>query len=89
MHFLKKGITTFPLTQSYYQTHKFNTDNIILLSIKSNNDLKRIISEFASKDISAEQIVIMFKYATSEPLNFLKITPSIMSLLIKSSAQIG
>jgi hypothetical protein len=75
----KKGITTFFLTQSYYQTHKFlrdNTDNIILLSIKSNNDLKRIISEFASKDISAEQIINMFEYATSEPLNFLKITPS-------------
>ncbi len=75
----KKGITTFFLTQSYYQTHKFlrdNTDNILLLSIKSNNDLKRIISEFASKDINAEQIVNMFEYATSEPLNFLKITPS-------------
>lgn len=75
----KKGITTFFLTQSYYQTHKFlrdNTDNIILLSIKSNNDLKRIISEFATKDISGEQIVNMFEYATSEALNFLKITPS-------------
>jgi hypothetical protein len=75
----KKGITTFFLTQSYYQTHKFlrdNTDNILLLSIKSNNDLKRIISEFATKDISGEQIVAMFEYATSEPLNFLKITPS-------------
>lgn len=75
----KKGITTFFLTQSYYQTHKFlrdNTDNIILLSIKSNNDLKRIISEFATKDISGDAIVRMFEYATSEPLNFLKITPS-------------
>lgn len=75
----KKGITTFFLTQSYYQTHKFlrdNTDNIILLSIKSNNDLKRIISEFATKDISGQQIVNMFEYATKEPLNFLKITPS-------------
>jgi hypothetical protein len=75
----KKGITTFFLTQSYYQTHKFlrdNTDNIILLSIKSNNDLKRIISEFATKDISGEQMVNMFEYATAEQLNFLKITPS-------------
>lgn len=75
----KKGITTFFLTQSYYQTHKFlrdNTDNILLLSIKSNNDLKRIISEFSTKDISGQQIVAMFEYATSEALNFLKITPS-------------
>ena len=75
----KKGISTFYLTQSYYQTHKFlrdNTDNIILLSIKSNNDLKRIISEFASKDISGDQIINMFEHATKEPLNFLKITPS-------------
>lgn len=75
----KKGITTFFLTQSYYQTHKFlrdNTDNIILLSIKSNNDLKRIISEFATKDISGDAIVRMFEHATNEPLNFMKITPS-------------
>jgi hypothetical protein len=72
-------LTTFFLTQSYFQTHKFlrdNTDNIILLSIKSNNDLKRIISEFATKDISGDQIVRMFEYATVEALNFLKITPS-------------
>jgi len=72
-------LTTFFLTQSYFQTHKFlrdNTDNIILLSIKSNNDLKRIISEFATKDISGDQIIRMFEYATAEPLNFLKITPS-------------
>ena len=31
---------------------------------------------FATKDISGEQIVNMFEYATSEQLNFLKITPS-------------
>ena len=75
----KKGITTFFLTQSYYQTHIFlrdNTDNIILLSIKSNNDLKRIISEFATKDISGDAIVKMFEHSTNEQLNFMKITPS-------------
>ena len=59
----KKGITTFFLT---HQIHKFlrgNTDNIILLfSINSNNDLKRIISEFATKDISGDQIVNMIEY---------------------------
>ena len=75
----KKGFTTFFLTQSYYQTHKFlrdNTDHILMLSIKSNKDLKRIISEFSTKDISGDAIVRMFEYATAEALNFLKITPS-------------
>ena len=75
----KKGLTIFFLTQSYFQTQKFFRDNcnyILLLSIKSNKDLKRIISEFSTKNISAEQIVNMFEYCTQEQLNFMKITPS-------------
>jgi hypothetical protein len=75
----KKGLTIFFLTQSYFQTQKFfrdNCNNILLLSIKSNKDLKRIIGEFSTKNISGDQIVSMFEYATKEPLNFLKITPS-------------
>lgn len=73
----KKGITTIYLSQSYFQTPKFCRDNcnyIILVSIKSVKDLDRIIREYAMPDIELPQIQKMFKYATQQPLNFLKIT---------------
>ena len=73
----KKGLTLIFLTQSYYQTNKFLRDQcsyIILLSIKSEMDLARIIHEYEIPKISKEQLIKMFDYATQEPLNFMKIT---------------
>jgi len=73
----KKGITTIYLSQSYFQTPKFCRDNceyIILVSIKSVRDLNRIINEYSLPNIELEQIQKMFNYATSNKLNFLKIT---------------
>jgi hypothetical protein len=48
-----------------YQTHKFlrdNTDNIILFSIKSNNYLKRIISEIATRWTNCSYVWIYHKH---------------------------
>lgn len=73
----KKGLTLFFLTQSYFQTNKFVRDQcnyILLLSIKSEMDLARIIKEYEIPKITKEQVVNMFEYATSSPLHFLKIT---------------
>jgi len=73
----KKGLTLFFLTQSYYQTNKFVRDQcnyILLLSIKSEMDLARIITEYEIPNISKDQMIKMFDYCTQEPLNFMKIT---------------
>lgn len=72
----KKGITSFFLTQSYFQTDKFfrdNLNNILLLSIKSTKDMNRIINEYSIEEVNQEQVQKMFKYSTQEQLNFLKI----------------
>ena len=73
----KKGITSFFLTQSYFQTDKFfrdNLNNILLLSIKSVKDLNRIIGEYEIPEVSQEQVQNMMRYSTTIPLNFMKIT---------------
>ena len=72
----KKGITSFFLSQSYFQTDKFfrdNLSNILLLSIKSTKDLNRIINEYEIPEVTQEQVQRMFKYATTQHMNFLKI----------------
>ena len=73
----KKGITSFFLTQSYYATNKFfrdNLNNVLLLSIKSKKDFNRIISEYEIPEVTPEQVHRMFKYSTTQQLNFFKIT---------------
>lgn len=72
----KKGITSFFLSQSYFQTDKFfrdNLNNILLLSIKSTKDFQRIINEYELPEITPEQVTKMFKYATTRHMDFLKI----------------
>ena len=72
----KKGLTLLFLTQSYFQTNKFLRDQmnyILLLSIKSEMDLHRIIKEYEIPKITKEQVVNMFDEATQTPLHFLKI----------------
>jgi hypothetical protein len=46
---------------------------IILLSIKSSQDLNRIIKEYEMPSVTNEQVNNMMDYCISKPLNFLKI----------------
>jgi hypothetical protein len=72
----KKNFTQVFLTQSYFQTNKMvrdQMDNIILLSIKSQQDLNRIIKEYEIPKITKEQVNNMFDYCTEKQFNFMKI----------------
>jgi hypothetical protein len=84
----KKGITLLFLTQSYFQTPKFYRDQmnyIILLSIKSSQDLNRIIKEYEIPDVDTNQINNMMKYCIKDSLNFMKIDTSHCSIKKKFS----
>jgi hypothetical protein len=72
----KKGLMLMFLTQSYFQTNKTVRDqmnHIILLSIKSSQDLNRIIKEYETPKITNEQVNNMMDFCIKTPLNFMKI----------------
>lgn len=73
----KKSLTMLFLTQSYFACPKFIRDQLnfcILLSIRSAKDLSRIMNEYIEGfGISREEFMEIFKYATTDDLEFLKI----------------
>jgi hypothetical protein len=72
----KKDLMLMFLTQSYFQTNKTGRDqmnHIILLSIKSSQDLNRIIKEYEIPKITNEQVNNMMDFCIKTPLNFMKI----------------
>ncbi len=63
----KKNCTILYLSQSYFMTPKFIRENIgyvILTSISSNKDLKRITAEYSFGDIDSHDIAELFNIAT-------------------------
>ncbi|KAJ1387563.1 hypothetical protein B484DRAFT_310431, partial [Ochromonadaceae sp. CCMP2298] len=65
----KKNITMCFLAQSYYGTIKLIRDQVnyvMLLSIKSNRDLNRIISEYSIPNVTESQVNNMFDYCTDK-----------------------
>ena len=82
----KKGITTFFLTQSFFKTPKLlrqQMNYLILLKMSSQKDINLILSEFAGKD--PEEIRAIYKDATKDKLNFLKINTSNADIKTKFS----
>ena len=77
MRGLKKGITSMFLSQSFFDMDKFlrkNLDYIILKSLSSVQDLKRILREFNSNDVDPSLLVEIHKRAISrDPMSFLMI----------------
>jgi ABC-type dipeptide/oligopeptide/nickel transport system ATPase component len=73
----KRGITPIFITQSFFDTNKFvrkNIDYIILKSLSSVKDMKRILAEFNSNDIEPETLVEIHKQAIQkDPKNFILI----------------
>ncbi len=73
----KKGITTIYISQSFFHCDKFirsNLDYVILTSISSTKNLKRILSEYNANDISPEILIDLHKRAREEnPMAFILI----------------
>ena len=82
----KKGITTFFLTQSFFKTPKLlrqQMNYLLLFKMSSQKDINLILGEFGGKD--PEEIRKIYKDATKEKLNFLKINTSNANMNIKFS----
>jgi hypothetical protein len=73
----KRGITAIFISQSYFDINKFvrkNCDYMILKSLSSVKDMKRILAEVNSNDIEPDTLVNLHKSAIAEnPMNFLMI----------------
>jgi hypothetical protein len=73
----KYGISSFFLSQSFFDMNKFlrkNLDYIVLKSLSSVKDMKRVLAEFNSNDIDADVLVSIHKRAIAEdPKSFLLI----------------
>ena len=70
-----KGMSLFFLTQSYFKTQKFirlNTNYLIILKMGSVRDLRLILSDF-NLGLKKEDLLAIYKDATKEKFNFLKI----------------
>jgi hypothetical protein len=73
----KKGCLSSYITQSFFDCPKFirkNLDYIMIKSLSSVKDMKRILSEFNSNDIEPEKLVEIHKRAINQdPKSFLLI----------------
>ena len=72
----KLGISTIFITQSFYDTAIFIRKQIhylILLSISGKRDLNAILRTYSFGDIDDSRLIKIFKDATKDHLNFLKI----------------
>jgi hypothetical protein len=72
----KLGMTVMCLAQSYYTVPKVIRQNmtyLLLFRITSSKDLGLILDDFSSPDVPKEMLRKIYKKATKEPMNFLKI----------------
>ena len=71
----KKGISTIYLSQSYYRIPKIirlQMSYLVIFKLSSTKDLNMILSE-CSLGVEKEEIQMMYKDATKEKFNFIKI----------------
>lgn len=88
----KLGVTTLFLSQSYFTTETFirkNINYLILTSIASTKDLKRICAEYDTNNVTAEEIAELFDIATEKEtesdMNFFKIDLNNVKVDVKFS----
>lgn len=72
----KLGVTVIFISQSFYDTEKFirkQLHYLFLLSISGKRDLDSILRTYNFNDVDATQLTSIFKDATKQHLDFLKI----------------